>query len=559
MSDTDSIFVSYSDFSTYEILNSGFNFSNTDSLSEFHLKGNTTKTMYEKYSKNDFGIAGDFSIKNGIYKFGGLLSNNYSSNSSVTRPTSNSTIIMPLAGFSVNGLNFETAAGYVGKVDEIDEKRGQGVSVKGNYIFKDGLNDISLNSGLTADNTDDDINYNNSSQVSYLKLFEGEFGNFTLNGSNNIHQYHFSDFSGNSFRVNRYEYDIKTGFLYIASDNIRNIANLGWYARNKDSHKNDAILSYNSNSDLSLSDEVIFDNKRIMTSFKIDFDTGSDKYSLDYEENDKSLSFYNFSLSSQSNYKWNKYNFGIYGRYFKHEYKSLSNSNLEDRDIIKMSLKPDVNFFLNDKFSVTQSFPLEYYRMMNISSLRSGNNYIDRVVNSVTDIKNQFNDELYITGKIQFRSYFRSYDYDETFSNSFIIKNYSLGDTVSYKFTPLMSAKLSNRYIYEEYGNFNYNSFTENPLTYKSHYYTSLSFLLGIGRYSKFTAEYYFYEIDSYNFDQDDFSKDELTRVYISHGPKFGFDYTLRKFHLFSGIEIDNFRSDDSQIKFRIESSVSFE
>lgn len=559
ISDSDSIYVSYSDFSSYKILNSGFYFSNTDSLSEFHLKGNNSKTFYERYSKDDFGITGDFTVKNGYYKFGALLSNNFASNSSITRPKSNNTSIMPLIGYMNKGLEIEMGAGYVGKVDEVSEKRGQGVSISGNYILKEGLNDLDLNSGLTADNMDNDLNFNNSSQIYYIKTFEGEFGNLTLNGTSNIHQYLFSDQTENLFRIKRYEYDIKTGFLYIASDKIRNISGLGFYDRNKDSYKNNSLLNYNSNSDLTLSDEIIYDDRKIMSSFKVDFDTGSDKYSLDYEDNDKSLSFYNFSLNSQTNYKWNRYIFGLFGRYFKHEYKSLSNSNLEDRDIIKISFKPDVYFSLNDKFILTQSFPLEYYKLINISSQRSGNNYIDRVVNSITDVKNSFSRDLYMTGKIHLRSYYRSYDYDKTFSNSFIIKNYSFSDTVSYKFTPQISAKLSNRYIYEEYGNFNYNSFTENPLSYKNHFYTSFAFLLGIVKNIKLTSEYYFYEIDSYDFDQDNFNKDKLMRVYISHGPKLGIDYTYNKFHLFSGLEIDNFRAEDSQIKFRIESSISFE
>gem|GEM_PF-1167654 len=559
VSQNDSIYVSYSDFSTYKILHAGFNFNNTDSLSDFSLAGSNSRTSYEKYSKNDIGIEGDFSIRQGYFRFGGLLSNKYIANSSLTRPTANNITIMPLAAFSSNGFEMEMAAGYVSKVDEIADKRGEGIAVKGRYIHNETLSDLNAGSTLKLDNLDSDLNYNSSSQISYIKAFEGDFGNFTLTGTGDLHQYHFSDYTQNEFRIKRYEYDLKTGFVYVASDKIRNISALGFYARNKDSYKNNSLLSYNSNSDLSISDELIFEIKKVTSSLKLDFDTGSDKYSLDYEENDKSLSFYNISLSSQTNYKIKSYMFGLFGKYFKHEYKSLSNSNLEDRDILKMIMRPDVSFSPDRRFSIVQSFPIEYYRLINISSQRSGSNYIDRVVNSVTDIRSVFTEELYMTGKIHLRSYYRSYDYDRTFSNSFIIKNYSFGDTLSYKFTPVFSAKFSGRYIYEETGNLNFDSFTENPLTYKDHYYTSLALLLGPVKNFRFSAEYYFYEIDSYNFNQEDFSKDELTRVYISHGPKLGINYSVKNFILFSGLEIDNYRSEDSLLKFRIESTVSFD
>jgi len=556
----DSIYISYSDFSTYKILNSGFIFNNTDSLSEFSLNGSNSRTSYERYSKNDFGIEGDFTVRNGNFRFGGLLSNKYVANSSLTRPTTNNIMIMPLVGYNRESFNIELATGYVAKVDEMTDKRGEGVSVEGSYILKNGSDDINIDSKLVADNLDDDNNYNSSSHILYSKLFEGGFGNFTLTGTGNLNQYHFSDFSLNPFRIERYEYDIKSGFVYIASDKIRNISGLGFYARNKDSYKNNSMLSYNSNSNFSLSDELIFDISKASASFKIDFDTGSDKYSLDYEENDKSLSFYNLSLSSQNYYKFSEFVFGLYGKYFKHEYKSLSNSNLEDRDIVKMSVKPDVNYIHdNSRLSISQSFPLDYYRLINISARRSGNNYIDRIVNSVTDIRYVYNNDLYMTGKVHLRSYYRSYDYDETFSNSFVIKNYSMGDTVSYKITPEWSVKFSSRYIYEEFGNFNFNAFTENPLTYKNHYYTSISLLYGSVKNFRFSAEYYFYEIDSYDFDQEDFDRDQLARVYISHGPKLGMNYSVKNFMFFSGLEIDNFRSVESLLRFRIDSSVTFD
>jgi len=554
----DSVAVSYFDYSTYKVFNTGLFFDNTDSLTSFHLSGKNSRTIYEKYSKNDFGFTADLSIVKDSYKFGGILESDYISNSSLNRPTTNNFKLMPLLGYSINNVNIETAYGFVSKSDEISDLKGEGLLIKGNYALKDNLNNFTLNSDLTADNLNDDYNYGNISKLDYVRMFEGDFGNLLLTGNNSIHQYHFSDFSDNLFKIKRYEYNLRTEFLYIASDEIKNISSLGFYARNKDSYKNNSLLAYNSNSDLSLSDEIIYSSSKLFSSLKIDFDTGSDKYSLDYDENDKSLSFYNFALSSYSNYNFSGYIFGISGKYFKHEYKSLTNTNTEDRDIVKFSLKPDMNFTLWNSLSVSQSFPLEYYRLINISSERSGSNYIDRVANSVTDLKNNFNDRFYMTAKIQFRSYYRSYDYDETFSNSFVIKNYSLGDTAAYKINKILTVKLSDQFIYEEFGNFNYDDFTENPVNFKNHYYTSISFLVGRIKNFAFNFEYYFYEIDHYNFDQENFNKSDLTRVYIAHGPKFGANYNYKKFYLSSGIDIDNYRNSPQLVKFKIESGIRF-
>lgn len=559
VSEKDSINLSYSYFPTYKVLNTGINLNNTDSVSDFYLSGHNTRTIYERFSKNDLGITGKFAAKNGDFSFGGLISTNYVSNSSVTRPTNNSISLMPLAGYSRENIKLNAAAGYLSKVDEVSEKSGFGIDLSGRYDREHDSGILSLNSDIEADGLDDNINYNSASGVNFIKKLDQQSGTISAGGNGNFLQYHFSDFADNDFRIKRYEYDINAGFLYNASEKLRNNSVVRFYARNKDSYRNGSLLNFNSNSDISLTDEIMFSSGRLFTTLKGEFDTGSDKYSMDYEENDKSLSFYNFSLSSHANFNYSDYMFGLYGRYFKHEYKSLSNSNLEDRDIVKISLKPDVTYSRNRSLTVTQSFPLEYYKLINISSLRSGNNYTDRVVNSITDIKNVFNPDLYITGKIHLRSYFRSYDYDDTYKNSFVIKNYSFSDTVSYRLNRILSAKLSARYIYEETGNFNYGDFTENPQTYKNHYYTSFSVTLGTVRYMRITSEYYFYEIDSYNFDQNDFDRSDLKNVYISHGPKIGFNFLYNKFSFFTGLEIDNFRYVNNQVRFRVESYISFD
>jgi len=554
----DSVYFGYSDFGPYDILSMRMNFIQKDSLSNISLTGNNSKTYYEDYAKNDIGIKGDISVRHKFMKYGLILSSDYMSNSSVTRPTQSDISILPMVGYEDNGMNVRAAFGYVGKSDVLSQKTGRSVLIDGNYFYSEKFDNLSVNASLEGNDVYSDLNYGSASDLTYTKRFEEGFGSFTVNGRGNINQYSFLDLQSAEYRIKRYEYDISSGFLYIASENIRNNSEIGFYSRNRDSYRDGESIGFNSNSNFQISDEIFYNRDGFSGSMRLDFDTGSDKFSVDYDENDKSLSYYNFAISPHLNYRYSDYRFTLSGRYVKHEYKSLTISNLEDRDIIKLMVTPEAAYSRYGFLTVVQSFPLEYYRLINISSQRSINNYIDRAVASNTDLRYDLNEKLYLTGNIKFRSYYRSYDYDETYSNSFVIKNYSAADTVSYSFSRTADLKLSARYIYEEFGNFNFDSFTENPVNFKHHYYSSASFLYRMFTGFLFRTEYYYYEIDSYDFDQEDFSKDDLKRVYISHGPKLGMEYRKKNFYLFSGLEIENYRLTDRQIKLKIESYLSF-
>lgn len=555
----DSISFEYSDFDSYRIISSGIHFQNTDSASVFKISGADNRTIYDKQTKNDFGMEGSFAVLKDNFRFGCLLSTSNVSNSSSTRPTNNDLKIMPLTGYAGKNFDIEGAIGYVSKVDEVERKEGQIVTMTGSYRIQNPLDRLNLNARFTADNTDDDINFNTDSQVGYLKVFDGNFGNLSVNGSGNMHQYSYSDLLDNVFRIRRYEYNLSSNFLYIASDNLQNISELGFYSRNRDTYRNDSSLSYNSNSNISLSDEVIYSDEMINSSLKAEFDTGSDKFSLDYDESDKSLSFYNFSLTNRNYFTLRDYRFGLSGKYFKHQYKSLTVSNIEDRDIVTANLTPEVLYKRSKLLSISQSFPLEFHKLINISSQRSTNNYTDRVVNSITDLRSDISTDLYLTGRIHFRSYYRSFDFDQFNSKSFVIKNYSVSDTVSYKLSEKIILKMNTKYLYEEFGYFNYSGFTSNPVNFKNHYYSSLSFLIGRFKNFHLRTEYFFYEIDSYNFDQDNFADHILQRVYISHGPKLGIDYTRKRFHFSCGLEIENYRSAEQLIRFNAKSYVAFD
>ncbi len=553
----DSVYFGYSDHGTYDVLTARLNFSQKDSLSTIFLTGNNTKTYYEKYSKEDFGINGDISVSFDFMRYGILLSSDYMSNSSVTRPTQSTVRILPLIGYKDRGLDLRTAFGYVGKSDEMAQKNGRMAVFEGMYSYKDESDNLLMRGLFDADDTDNNLNYSSNSSVLFSRDFDGS-GQLSLNGRGSLSRYHFNDIRSDQYMIKRYEYDIMSVFSYTASQNLRNISEAGFYARNRDSYINGEFTGFNSNSDIKLGNETFFGSDLFSGGLRFDFDTGRDNFSVNYEEKDKSLSFYNFSISPRLNYRYSDFIFGITGRYLKHQYKSLTSSNIEDRDIIKISLSPEVTYLKSGSLTLTQSFPVEYYKLVNISSFRSMNNFTDRTVNSNTDLRLDLKRDLYLTGSVKFRTYYRSYDYDETYSSSFVIKNYSVSDTVSYNFSDRGGIKIATRYIYEEFGNFNFSRFTENPINFKHHYYSSASVSYSVFKGLFLRSEYFFYEIDSYDFDQDDFDKNELRRVYISHGPRLGLMYRGNGFSMSSGFEVENYRSSERQVKFRLESYLSF-
>ena len=558
VSERDSVHFEYSDFGNYDVMSTRLNFSQNDSLSSINLTGVNTRTDYEKYSKSDIGVNGDISVRHGFMRYGIILSNDYIANSSISRPTQNNIKILPMAGCETNGLNLRAAFGYLGKTDEVSQRTGSILMFDGYYENKQPERNISLNTSFSGDDTDDSYNYNSNSDVLYYRSFENGSVDFSAGGRSNFNRYHFSDLKSEGYMISRYEYDVFSSLFYAPSKNIRNNTQISFYSRNRDSFREKDKIGYNSNSNLKITDDIYYDRGNLGLNLKTDFDTGTDRFSVDYEEADRSLSFYNIALSPGINYNYRNYTFKAYGRFVKHEYKSLTSSNIEDRDIIKLSFTPEAVYTRSGNLTLSQSFPLEYYKLVNISCTRSINNYIDRAVNSITDIRYDIFDDLYITGNIKFRTYFRSYDYDDTYSSSFVIKNYSVSDTISYNISEKAVSKISTRYIYEEFGNFNYSDFTENPINFKHHYYTSASLYLNILKYINLRSEYFFYEIDSYKFDQEDFDRHEISRVYISHGPKIGMEYHKKNFFVFSGLEIENYRFSERQIRFRLESYLSF-
>jgi len=554
----DSVYFEYSDFGNYDVMSTRLNFSQNDSLSSINLTGVNTRTDYEKYSKSDIGVNGDISVRHGFMKYGIILSNDYIANSSISRPTQNNIRILPMTGYEKNGLTLRAAFGYLGKTDEVAQRTGSILMLDGAYGNKHPESNISVNSSFSGDDTDDSYNYSSNSDVFYFRRFGDRSAEFSAGGRGNFNRYHFSDLSSDAYMIRRYEYDVFSTLFYIPSANLRNKTEVSFFSRNRDSFREGDKIGFNANSNLRITDEIYFDRESLGLNLKADFDTGSDRFSVGYDEADRSLSYYNIALSPGVNYRYRNYIFKAYGRFVKHEYKSLTSSNLEDRDIIKLSFTPEAVYTRSGNLTLSQSFPLEYYKLVNISYTRSINNYTDRAVNSITDIRYDISDNLYLTGNLKFRTYYRSYDYDDTYSNSFVIKNYSVSDTISYNISKKIVSKLSTRYIFEEFGNFNYGDFTENPINFKNHYYTSASFYFNILKYINLRSEYFFYEIDSYEFDQENFDRHDLTRVYISHGPKIGMEYRKKNFFIFSGLEVENYRLSERQVKFRLESYLSF-
>ncbi|MCK4979868.1 MAG: hypothetical protein KAS62_05695, partial [Candidatus Delongbacteria bacterium] len=328
-----------------------------------------------------------------------------------------------------------------------------------------------------------------------------------------------------------------------------------YFQRDKNIFVEDERYSYNENVNIKLTDELSFHSKKLISSFKFEFDTGSDKFSHDNSK--ESFAFYTFQLNSNNSYINKTYESSLAIKYFKHQYQALL-SNSEDRDILKFYVEPSALYRFGRILEISQSFPLEFYHLINISAEKSSSNYIDRIINSLTKYDLYKNKSINLSGKISIQSYFRSYDYDETFSKSFVIKNYTLEDTLSFSVSDRSKLQLSGRYKYEEFGNFNYKDFTENPINFKNHYYISYGYIYRLRDKLNFKGEYYFYEIDAYNFDQADFSNSFLTNVFIIHGPRISSTFTYNKFSLFSSFNLDIYRDNETKYNFILRSGYSF-
>ena len=552
----DTLYFDFTDFYTHKIFSLNINYSHDDSLSQFKLSGNNKLTNYSDYSKNYNDINVLFLVKNKYVNVGGEINSNFSTNSSVSKPTSNEFSLMPKIQLSLFKSTIDIAAGYTGKSNELILAKGLKWALDLNTVINTNDNIFQFNGKNSGNNLDKQINFYTSINSRYFENLNNDLGDFSISGQHTGSQYHYYDTEYQSNKINKEEYSLSGNFQYNIYSNLKNLINTRYFQRDKSIFIEDEKYSFNENVNIKLTDELSFHSKKIISSLKFDFDTGSDKFSHDNSK--ESFSFYTFQLSSNNSYISKIYESSLAVKYFKHQYKSLSVSNSEDRDILKFYVEPSAKYRFDEILEISQSFPLEFYHLINISAEKSSSNYIDRIINSLTKYDLYKNKSINLSGKISIQSYFRSYDYDETFSKSFVIKNYTLDDTLSYCISDRSKLQLSGRYKYEEFGNFNYKDFTENPINYKNHYYISYGYIYRLMGKFNVKGEYCFYEIDAYNFDQTNFSNSFLTNVFIIHGPKISSTFTHNKFSLFSSFNLDFYRNNETKYNFILRSGYSF-
>ncbi len=553
---TDTLYFDYNDFYTHKIFSFNLSYSHEDSLSQFTLSGKNKLNNYSDYSKNNNDINVLFLIKNRYLNVGGEINSNFDTNTSETKPTYNEFSLMPKIQMSLLNSTLEGAVGYTSKNDDLFLSKGIKWSSQLNTAVNTNHNTFKLNAISTGNNLNQNINYYSNFNSQYLENLNDNLGDYSLSGQYIGSQYHYSDSQYLSNRINRKEYSLSGNFKYNINSNFDNLISTRYFQRDKNIFVENDIYSYNENVNIKLIDELLFQRNEYLSLLKFEFDTGSNKFK--HNNSKESFSFYTFQLNSKNTLIINDYETSLTFNYFKHQYKSLTLSNSEDRDIIKFYVEPSISIKLNNILSISQSFPVEFYHLINISAEKSSSNYIDRIINSVTRYNLYKKKSINFAGKISIQSYFRSYDYDETFSRSFIIKNFALEDTINYVISDKYKLQLSSRYKYEEFGNFNYDKFTENPINFKNHYYLSVGNIYKLLGKFDIKTEYYFYEIDAHDFDQSDFTKNFLSNVFIIHGPKLSSAFIYKKFSLFSSFNLDFYRNSESKYNFFLRTGYSF-
>ncbi len=580
----DSIYFNYDDYYSYKKLNSGIKLEFRDSLYYMKFNGKSLATLYTYSFKNYNTIDAIFSRKFKYLTIGNRINGNFTTNETLIKPTHNNIYFVPNVGIDIYDFSFNLGLGYMNRKDEVTFSDGYKIISKIGYIkgnsnvdkfsnnstlqegdnFDDnpivfesetGSSSFSSNITIEADNLDTLSNYLVDVNANYYDDFGDELLDYSGFGNYKTESYHYYDSSNRINRVLRNIYRLNNEFKYKVNSDIENITSFSLSQRSKESFILDSLSSSNEQLTLGLGSEAnIFSNK-LLSIFKIEYIDKDETFvytdsynSKNRAQNSTNFGDYSFKLESKNKYFYNRFvELFFDSRYLKYESKSLNENNLNDRDIIQFNLTPGVKYsnIRNRKniFTIRESFNLSYYHLVNISSVKSNNNYREWVFDNKIDYSSDISKDLRIGGVLNFKSSYHIYDYDSLYVKSFIIKNYTASDTVRYNFTTNFSIKLGLRYTYEEFGRVNWDDFLENPEKFKSFYYTFLSFALSENQKYKFELEYFFYEIDFYSFDRDNYNNYNLESVYIMHGPKFNTKFLLNNFEFNSNFTYNFYRT----------------
>ena len=594
----DSIYFNYDDYYSYKKLNSGIKLEFSDSLYYMRFNGKSMATLYTYSFKNYNTIDAIFIRNFDYFRIGNRVNGNFTTNEELITPTHNNIYFVPNLGFDLYDFSVDFGMGYVNRKDEVyfsdgykiilkfsySKKNNQDKNIadddKNNIVFEDEDGDsnsssnYSMNINYEADNLDTLTNYMVDVGANYSDSFEDDLLNYLGSGNYRTDSYHYLDPSNRRNRVLKNSYRIDNEFTYKINNEIENRSSFFFSQRGKDTYVIDSLNSSNEQITLGLGNQFYVFSNRLLSLFKIEYIDKDETFlftnsydTKSREQSSNNFGDYTFKIDTKNRYFYNSnLDLFINSRYLKYENKSLSDNNLNDRDIITFNVNPGAEFYNNNKnnnvaksknFSINESFNFSYYHLANISTVKSNNNYKEWVFDNKIDYKYFFTDYLDIGGQVNFKSSYHIYDYDSLYVKSFIIKNYTASDTVKLSFTENLSIKFGARYTYEEFGRVNWDDFVENPERLKNFYYTFMRFIIEDNLKYKFEVEYFFYEIDFYIFNQENFDDYILDNVYIIHGPRFYSKFFINNFEFNSNFTY-NFYREKRELVFSLGGSYSW-
>lgn len=551
----DSISFRYENFDNYRKAESSVQYNYIDSIYTFKFNGKAQYTEYTNSSKHNDKVEAEI-FKN-LYKFrvGGRLKGNFISTDLISAPQYSDFEIVPQGGYRSDNFGIFGGLGFINKHNEDRSSEGAKYFLNTDYYEQDdNYHFRQIDLGVEGDDLDSLPNYDGYVNFNYGEVLSDKYLNMILGGGYKLKQYHYVNTDNQDNLVKKNEYMITADFLYTPTKSVRNTTSTFFSKTEKEGSVYSKKTNENNISKYGFTNKIRYVNKNLISNFSLGYkSTNEDFYILTGStgENIEEYTDFTFNMDTENTLYKGDFTYSLFSKYMKYSYESLTDDDLKDRDIQQVGVTPAVKYDGRGWY-VRQAAILDYYRLVNISSARSGGNYKDYTINSITnggfDIISNLDEKI----EINLKSFYRKFDHDRTFSKSFVIKTFSVADTLSYRVTDTFSAKKISKFISEERGRLDFDEFLEDPENIKYHYYNS--FLLNYSEYNKFSveAEYFYYEIDTYEFEEDNYKKKDLKSVYIAHGPKFNSRFKVDKVDVEVSVKYQMFRKDETKLDFYI-------
>ncbi|PID28310.1 MAG: hypothetical protein CR982_04485 [Candidatus Cloacimonadota bacterium] len=525
MGSRDSVSVNFDDFDKFKKVGMEFYYDYKDSLQLINLEGKNSTTFYGVNSKYNNEIKAEYLKYIDIYRYGGRFLGNFTSNEPLAKPSNHNFYISPSIGIKLKSFKSDLGVGFIHKKD--DKRKNSGVNIYTENSYEDfiSLNNYKVgNLNFNFDSMDSLQNYKGDVEIGLKNYLYQDDVYYGINAKYRINNYNYYTTTNNLNNVKNIEYEIDTSLDYDMPNGVNNSVLLNFKQNDKDSFSPDTLYSRQDISELGFGNRLTIVRSGLSSFLKIYYKNRREKFLIN--GNKDSFKNYRFSIESENFIRKFNSDFELKAKYMKYQYKSLKNENLNDKDIIQFGVYPSVKFELFN-IILKQTVNYDFYKMVNISSLKSGNNHKNHNIKSRTNYLYIFNNNLKINGEISFNTRYQSYDYDSLNVKSFAIKNYSISDSLSF---PIKrgTTYFTNKLSYEEYGRIDFDQFVMDPINHKHHIYNSIG-ITGKNKFISIGLEYFHYEIDTYMYDLEKFGKSRLSDVYIVHGPKLNLSLTLVK------------------------------